>query len=594
MHTAALHTLTYGATPGEGQTEFRVWAPAAHRVEVQLETGGRFHLYPEPGGNFHASGPVRPGDRYFYVLDDGRPVPDPVSRLLPEGVHGPTEVVNPAEFRWSDESWRGLDIAEYIIYEAHIGTFTREGTFVAAINKLDYLKMLGVTVIEVMPVAATPGGRNWGYDGVSPYAVQACYGGPEGLKRFVDAAHARGLGVILDVVYNHLGPEGNYFRMFGPYFNPNHTTPWGDALNFDGEGCEPVRRYFVNNALYWTSEYHLDGLRLDAIQNIKDDSPRHIVAEINDEVLQLAQKLGRKVCVIAETDTNEAHITLPKSAGGWDLCAQWSDDFHHAIHTVFTGEHEGYYADFGKKEQIIRALNEGFVYQGEPFKFWNNKRRGTKPEGVPLPAHVICIQNHDQVGNRATGERLSHLLPRGAYKAAAALMLLAPHTPLLFMGEEFAASSPFQFFTDFGDSDLRKAVSKGRREEFKDFSTFTDGEFPDPQDPATFERSKLKWEELSAEHGIAGNPMPANDVLWWYRLLLQFRHQVIMQNERTCRAELHDGNIVMQVPANDPQLKLVVSFPDSVVDAPSEQTSDWSRAMASDEDGFSVLVLVRP
>ncbi|HYH01081.1 MAG TPA: malto-oligosyltrehalose trehalohydrolase [Terriglobales bacterium] len=592
MHTAALQTLLYGATPREEQTEFRVWAPTAKRVDVQLESGALFHMYPEQEGNFQASAPVRAGERYFYVLDGGRPLPDPVSRLLPEGVHGPTQVVDPAGFRWSDAGWRGLDMPDYVIYELHVGTFTPEGTFDAAIGKLDYLKALGITVVEVMPVAATPGCRNWGYDGVAPYAVQACYGGPDGLKRFVDAAHQRGMAVILDVVYNHLGPEGNYFRLFGPYFNAKHTTPWGDALNFDGPGCGPVRRFFINNALYWIHEYHMDGLRLDAIQNIQDDSQRHIIDEINAEVQQVAHELGRNVCVIAETDENKAHITRAKSAGGWDLCGQWSDDFHHSVHTLLTGENEGYYGDFGVKEHLVRALNEGFVYQGQPFKFWKNQPRGTRPEGVPMPAHVICIQNHDQVGNRATGERLNHLVPRGACKLAAALLLLAPHTPLLFMGEEFAASSPFQFFTDFGDPDLQKAVSKGRREEFKDFSTFTGGEFPDPQDPATFDRSKLRWEEVTQQATKDGNPTAANDVLEWYKALLDLRHRIVMRSERTCKAELRDGSIVVQVPANEPKLRVIAKFPDAANSAQPDDLGAWSTALSSAEDGYSVTVLV--
>lgn len=634
--------LTYGAAPKGEETELRVWAPAAKRVEVRLESGARIHMHPEPGGDYAVTAPIRAGDRYFYELDGGRPLPDPVSRLLPESVHGPTEVVDPAAFHWTDESWRGLHIDEYVIYELHVGAFTPEGTFDGVVGKLDYLKNLGVTIIEIMPVAAFPGRRNWGYDGVSLYAVQASYGGPEGLRRLVDAAHGRGLGVILDVVYNHLGPEGNYCRQFGPYFNHNHTTPWGDAINFDGEGCENVRCFFINNALYWIGEYHLDGLRLDAIQNIKDDSPLHIVHEMNNEVQQFARELGRQVCLIAETDTNEAHITLPKSQGGWGLCAQWSDDFHHTLHPVLTGENESYYQDFGDKEQLVKALNEGFVFQGEYFKYWKAPR-GTKPEGVPMPAHVIAIQNHDQTGNRALGDRLNHLVPRGAHKLAAALMLLAPHTPLLFMGEEWAETAPFQFFTDFQDPDLRKAISKGRRQEFKDFKSFGT-EFPDPQDPQTFERSKLHWSLFTGgsvtsgdaheerprgdggvtrgapdrsciDHGFAdiagqtgvphasvsgegaiaqcsggsvGNENPHADMLSWYRALLELRHRIVMRSERTCRAELKDNAIVMQVPAREARLMVTAVFPDG-----SEQPAPgpaWREVLASKQDGYTLRV----
>jgi len=318
-------------------------------------------------------------------------------------------------------------------------------------------------------VSAFPGNHNWGYDGVGLYAVQASYGGPEAFKRFVDAAHREGLAVMLDVVYNHLGAEGNYLRMFGPYFTSKHQTPWGEAVNYDDEGCEGVRRFVVDNAKFWVQEYHVDGLRLDAVQTIKDDSPLHIVAEIEREVQALARELGRRVCVIAETDENDSRYVLSPEKDGYGLDAVWSDDFHHAVHALLTGERAGYYQDFGAKEQIVKALNEGYVFQGEPFKFWNDVR-GTSAAGVPLPANVICIQNHDQVGNRAKGERLTVLVPKGARKVAAALLLLAPHTPLIFMGQEFDETAPFQFFTDFEDANLQKAVSEGRRREFKDFS----------------------------------------------------------------------------------------------------------------------------
>ena len=347
-------------------------------------------------------------------------------------------------------------LRDYVVYELHVGTFTPEGTFDGVISKLDYLRQLGVTAIEIMPVAAFPGTRDWGYDGVSPYAVQASYGGPDGLKRLVDAAHNAGLAVILDVVYNHLGPEGNYLPKFGPYFTSHHKTPWGDAINYDSECCEHVRQYVVDNALYWIREYRLDGLRLDAVQTIKDDSPQHIVAEIQARVQQLARQLNRRVCVIAETDENISRYVKPASEGGYGLDAVWSDDFHHAIHALFTGERQGYYQDFGDPQQIARALREGYVFQGEHFRFWNAPR-GTTAQSVPLPANVICIQNHDQVGNRAKGERLTTLIPRGARKVAAALLLLAPHTPLLFMGQEYDESSPFQFFADFQDAGVEKS-----------------------------------------------------------------------------------------------------------------------------------------
>ena len=491
------------------------------------------------GEDFVAIAPALVGDRYAYSLDGSQPVPDPVSRFLPDGVHGPTEIVDPALFRWRDAGWPGVELRDYVIYELHVGTFTPEGTFDSALEKLPYLKQLGITVVEVMPVSAFPGKRNWGYDGVSHYAVQASYGGPAALRRFVNTAHGLGLGVILDVVYNHLGPEGNYLAMFGPYFTAHHKTPWGNAVNYDSEGCENVRRYMVENSLYWIREYHLDGLRLDAVQTIKDDSPKHILAEIRERVQALAKELDRTVCLIAETDENDSRYTKSEN-GGYGLDAVWSDDFHHALHAYFTGERQGYYQDFGKLEQIAQALRDGYSFQGEYFKFWN-ARRGTPASEVPLPANVICTQNHDQVGNRAKGERLTVLVPRGVRKLTAALLLLAPHTPLLFMGQEYDETAPFQFFADFQDPALKKAVSEGRRSEFKDFDF---SEVPDPEDPETFERSKLTWADGQSNR----------EMLEWYRRLLELRRQHVTASERRADVGLEDGILSMAIPAGNPTL----------------------------------------
>ncbi len=570
----------YGATLEGGTAEFRVWAPNAHRARLRLVGGHDLPMQCADKGTFSAQAPVQAGDRYFYVLDDHKPLPDPVSRLLPEGVHGPTALVDPNSFAWNDQDWGGLDLRDYIIYELHVGTFSPEGTFEGAIQRLNYLKSLGISVIELMPVAAFPGRRNWGYDGVSMYAVQASYGGPEGLKCLVDAAHHAGLAVMLDVVYNHLGNEGNYLRLFGPYFTHHHTTPWGDAINYDDRGCEGVRRYVVENALYWIREYHLDGLRLDATQTIHDDSPLHIVAEIQENVQRLAGELGRKVCVIAETDENDCRYLLPPTQGGFGVNAAWSDDFHHAVHACLTGEREGYYQDFGSREQIVRALNEGFAFQGEAFKFWEGRKRGTSSAGIPLPAHVICTQNHDQVGNRARGERLDALVPRGACKLAAALLLLAPETPLLFMGQEYGETAPFQFFTDYGDPVLQKAVREGRRREFEHFLAFG-GEMPDPQDPQTFERSKLQWPVGSGEKN------QHEDMLQWYRRLIALRREVVIPAERTCRAELVEGAITMQVPARDTKLRVIAEFPDS---QRQPAPTGWNEVLSSEEDGYRVRV----
>ncbi len=573
-----IETGMLGANLTHDRCEFRLWAPAAKSVTLRLSTAGGtrdWPMQPEEDGHFAVEAPARAGDRYFYLVDDNKPVPDPVSRLLPEGVHGPTEIIDPESFSWSDARWRGLPLRDYVIYELHIGAFTPEGTFDAAIAKLPYLKKLGITVIEIMPVAAFPGMRNWGYDGVSPYAVQASYGGPNGLKRLVNAAHEIGLGVMLDVVYNHLGNEGNYLRLFGPYFTDRHTTPWGEAINYDQPGCEGVRRYFVENALYWLREYHMDGLRLDAVQTIQDDSPHHILAEITENAAALAAELGRTICVIAESDENDEKLALPRNSGGYGLDAVWSDDFHHAVHAFFTGERKGYYQDFGGPEQITRALEQGFVFQGEPFQFWDGRPRGTSSARVPSPAHVICIQNHDQVGNRAQGERLTAIIPRGARMLAAALLLLAPQTPLLFMGQEYDEPAPFQFFTDYGDPALQKAVTEGRRNEFKDFD-FQD--VPDPQDAETFRRSKLNWQLTQGE----------NQMLDWYASLLALRKKYVLNSERKSKAELMEGVIHMQLPAEEPVLKVFARIQGSA-ELP-EPGGAWEKLLAEEADGYAVSV----
>jgi maltooligosyltrehalose trehalohydrolase len=556
---------------------FRVWAPNARRMKLQLlnAQGTREHEMKRCGGDeFVLQTSARARDRYFYVVDENKPVPDPVSRLLPEGVHGPTEIVDPQSFAWSDSGWRGLRLKDYILYELHVGTFTPQGTFDGVISKLPYLKELGITVIELMPVAAFPGTRNWGYDGVSPYAVQASYGGPQGLKRLVDAAHRMGLAVILDVVYNHLGNEGNYLPIFGPYFTAKYHTPWGEAMNYDQQGCQGVRSYVVENACYWVREYHLDGLRLDAVQTIHDDSPQHILAEIKAKVAALADGLGREVCVIAETDENDEKIVRARNSGGYGLDAIWSDDFHHALHAFFTGERKGYYQDFGRPEQMVRALNEGFVFQGEPFQFWEGRPRGISTRNMPAPAHVICIQNHDQVGNRAQGERLTSLIPADARRMAAALLLLVPYTPLLFMGQEYDETNPFQFFTDYGDPELQKAVSEGRRNEFKDFD-FQD--VPDPQSVETFERSKLNWK-------LAESNNPVRD---WYAALIALRGQYICDSDRTCKAEITDGILTMQVPAVTPHLKLVCRI-EGNAELP-QPGAEWTKVLSN--NAVSVYVV---
>jgi maltooligosyltrehalose trehalohydrolase len=564
----ALEALDLGAELRGEKCAFKVWAPKAK--EVVLRLNGQDHGMRRSGeGYFETEERAIAGDRYFYVVDDKKRVPDPVSRLLPEGVHGATEIVDPESFRWADQHWRGIRYTEAVFYELHIGTFTSEGTFDAAIAKLPYLKRLGVSMIEIMPVCAFPGTRNWGYDGVSPYSVQASYGGPEGLKKLVDAAHAIGLGVTLDVVYNHLGNEGNYLGMFGPYFTERYKTPWGSAVNFDGSDATEVRRYFIENALFWIREYHMDGLRLDAVHAIFDNSQPHILQEIASNVHALGKQLGREVCIIAESDQNDATLVRPQARGGFGYDGVWSDDFHHAVHAALTHERDGYYQDYGRTEQILKALNEGFIFQGEHFQYWH-KPRGKQCGDIPRSAHVFCLQNHDQVGNRPRGDRLTALISRGAQKGAAALLLLAPETPLLFMGEEYGEKNPFQFFTDFGDPALQKAVVEGRRNEFKKFASW--GEVPDPQDPQTFARSTLSW-QLDQE------------MLEWYWKLLELRKKYVIGEERTCKAELRDGAIVMEIPRERPVLRVSVNFSGKVI-----ADSAWKLELVSDQDGCMVVV----
>jgi maltooligosyltrehalose trehalohydrolase len=570
--------LTYGASIRDGGlVEFRVWAPNAASVRVRLN-GNEYAMQRAEAGEHSVTAPGSAGERYFYLVDGHKPVPDPVSRLLPDGVHGPTQIVDPNAFTWNDGGWRGRCLEDLVIYELHVGTFTPRGTFGGVMGKLDYLLDLGITAIEIMPVAAFPGTRNWGYDGVSMYAVQNSYGGPDGLKALVDAAHAKGLAVLLDVVYNHLGNEGNYLRMFGPYFTDRHQTPWGEAVNYDGPDSEGVRRYVVNNALYWLREYHLDGLRLDAVQTIYDDSAPHILAEITAAAAVLSAASDRELVIIAETDENDRRHLLPREQGGYGFHAVWSDDFHHSVHAYFTGENRGYYQDFGKPEQIVRALNEGFVFQGEQFRYWDAPR-GTSSEGLALTAHVVAAQNHDQIGNRAVGERLSHLISRGAVKLAAALVLLAPETPLLFMGEEFAARSPFQFFTSYADPQLQQAVREGRRREFQAFGWQA---VPDPEDPVTFERSRLDW-----NHGESEKAM-----LQWYHALLEVRKRFVLPSDRTCRAQLRDdGTLLLQVPAAEPNALVVAALKGK--GCCWRPGRGWHGILHSDEDGYFVGIYER-
>ena len=443
---------------------------------------------------------VERGADYQYVLDDGSERPDPVSRSRPAGVHGPSRVVNPAAYRWSDHDWRGLETSQLVIYELHIGTFTPEGTFDSAITRLQYLRELGITAIEVMPVAEFPGGRNWGYDGVSLYSPQSTYGGPDGFKRLVDAAHAEGIAVILDVVYNHLGPEGNYLRDFGPYFSDRHQTLWGEGWNLDGPESDEVRRYLVDNARYWIDEFHLDGLRLDAADKIVDLSALHFLEEIVTAVQDQARAVHRRVTIIAESDANDPRFIKPAASGGFGFDAQWTDDFHHAVHARLTGERQGYFQDFEGVGAIAKAISHRFVNDGR-YSPYRRRRYGRPAADLPSDRFVVCVQNHDQVGNRATGDRLSALVSPEALRLAAAILLLSPYLPLLFMGEEYGETNPFFYFVSHGDPALVEAVREGRRREFAAFDWA--GEVPDPQSEETYTRSRLDWDRAYEPHHAA-------------------------------------------------------------------------------------------
>ena len=474
---------------------FSVWAPSAGKVELDLR-GEREPMRQEAGGWWsidvsHAGH----GTDYAFRLDDGSPLPDPRSEWQPSGVHGRSRVIDHSQFQWTDRLWQAKPLSSAIIYELHVGTFTPEGTFDGVIERLDYLADLGVTHIELMPLADFPGGRGWGYDGVSLFACRHQYGGPEGLKRLVNACHSKGLAVIVDVVYNHLGPSGNYLGQFGHYFTDRHNTPWGAALNFDGPHSDEVRRFFCDNALMWLRDYHVDGLRLDAIHAIIDTSAVHILEQLATEVDELAAHLGRHLFLIAESDLNDPRVVRPWPLGGYGIDAQWADDIHHTLHSVIAKERSGYYADFGTIELMAKSMQTPYTYAGEHSSF-RQRRHGRPPEGLAGYNFLAYLQNHDQVGNRAQGERITQLAGMDRAKIGAALVLTSIYIPMLFQGEEWAASSPFQYFVDFSDDpDLAKAVTAGRREEFAAFG-WKPEEVPDPQSLETFERSILKWDEL--------------------------------------------------------------------------------------------------
>lgn len=520
--------LRFGASILEGgKVQFRVWAPNLASLAVRIlgdqprtipmtATGSPD---PESGGEFVAIvSDVSEGTDYFYVLDGGkdseRQRPDPVSRCQPQGVHGPSRIVDPNSFRWCDQEWTGIQLKDFVIYELHVGTFTAEGTFEGAIARLPYLRDLGITAVEIMPVAEFPGNRNWGYDGASLYPPQYSYGGPTGLKKLIDACHGHGLAVVMDVVYNHLGPEGNYLPEFAPCFTDAYQTPWGKAINFDGPESDGIRRWVIENALYWLTEYHVDALRLDAIHGIYDFGARHLLEELSEAFQNQARLLHHQAWIIAESDLDDVRIINPRSAGGYAIDAQWHDDFHHALYSLLTGEKEGFLMDFGALADLAKSIREGYVFDGR-YTRYRRRHYGSSSKDRPGEQFVGFIQNHDQIANTSRGKRLSTLVSQPQQKLAAVLTLCSPFLPLLFMGEEYGETAPFFFFTSFEDSNLATAVREGRKKELG--AHYSENEFADPQAQETFEGCKLDWSRQQTS--------PHRDILRLYRDLMSLRKQ---------------------------------------------------------------------
>ncbi len=509
---------------GESICEFTVWGPHLESVALEIVSPDQ-RLLPmrQEGGYWQViARDIEPGTLYFYQLNNSESRPDPASNFQPLDVHGPSQVINHS-FVWSDRNWSGIALETMIMYELHVGTFTLEGTLAAIIPRLSDLRDLGINAIEIMPVAQFPGDRNWGYDGVYPFAVQNSYGEPNQLKQLVDACHQQGIAVILDVVYNHFGPEGNYTSCFAPYFTETYHTPWGSAINFDDAYSYDVRQFFIQNALYWLDKFHIDALRLDAIHAIYDLGAKHFLAELSENVATLSQQLGRKLYLIAESDLNDPKVIRSFELGGYGIDAQWSDDFHHSLYSLLTGDRTGYYADFGKCEHLAKAYKDSFVYDWK-YSHYRQRYHGNYAGDRSPSQFIVANQNHDQIGNRVLGERLSQLVDFESLKLAAGVVLLSPYIPLLFMGEEYGEESPFTYFVSHSDPDLIKAVRAGRKQEFLAFHT--QGEPPDPESPNTFKNCKLNWDKRqSGKHQV---------LLYFYKKLIQIRSQkpALLKRER--------------------------------------------------------------
>jgi maltooligosyltrehalose trehalohydrolase len=511
-------------------TPIAVWAPALDTVAVEVAGGERWPLERADGGWWRLG---RDHDGEYRFVVDGDALPDPRSPWQPAGVRGPSHTVDHGAFAWHDAAWHGFPLAAAVLCEVHVGTFSPAGTFDGVAERLDHLVDLGVNAVELMPVNEFPGTHGWGYDGVLLYAPHHSYGGPDGLRRLVDACHDRGVAVVVDVVYNHLGPSGNHLARFGPYFTDAYRTPWGAAVNLDGPGSDEVRRFFVDNALQWVRDFHVDGLRVDAVHAFHDRSARHLLQQLGEEVHREAAALGRTAWVIAESDLNDPRLVRSPEAGGYGLDAAWSDDLHHALHRCLTGEDDGYYADFAGVADLAAALERVYVYDGR-YSRHRDRRHGAPVGDLPRSRFVVFSQNHDQVGNRARGERLSQLVDTRRLQVAAALVLLAPMTPLLFQGEEWGASTPFPYFCDHDDPELAEAVRRGRRAEFAAFG-WPPEDIPDPQDPATFARARLDWAELDQP--------PHAELLAWYRSLVVLRgsRSEVRDDRAAATAVRHDA-----------------------------------------------------
>lgn len=500
-----------------------LWAPMANAASLEIESAQTINLQSAEHGYWRIStDAIEPGDRYWFVLNDNKKLPDPASLSQPDGVHGPSQYIDLSDFKWSDYQWKNPPINDYIFYELHAGTFSPESNFDGVIKRLDHLLQLGVTAIEIMPVAQFPGERNWGYDGIFPFAVHNSYGGARGLQQLVNICHQKGLAVVLDAVYNHLGPEGNYLPEFGPYFTGKYKTPWGNAVNFDDAWCDGVRQYFIENVLMWFRDFHIDALRLDAVHAIKDLSPKHILKEIKENIDELMKETGKQYHLIVECDLNDPRYIDPLNKDGYGMDAQWTDEFHHALRVTAGQQRHGYYSDFNGITDLAKAYHDAYVYTGQ-FSEQRHKSFGVKPVN-PGEQFVVFSQNHDQVGNRMLGERTGTLVSFEMQKLMASAVMVSPFLPLLFMGEEWSAQSPFQYFVSHSDKDLIKAVQKGRRQEFKEFHA--EGETPDPQSEDTFNRSKLNWNELEKESHQA--------MFRYYQALISLRksNAVLKSNDR--------------------------------------------------------------